>query len=224
MPSEHAPAVTAQPSKPHGLIRALVDYGGPAAFVIAYFFRVRLVTAAGPLGWALAAGGHGPRDVTAATWWLVGGSALALSIGLIAERRIAPMPLIAGGFALVFGGLTLFFHDPRFVKIKPTATNLCFAAALFGGLALKKNPLKALLGESLPLPDEAWKKLTVRYGLFFLSMAGLNEWVWRTQSDAHWVLFRMPGLWILAVLFSFTQVPLMMKYMHSHQLPPAPTE
>lgn len=212
-----------RPARQNGLIRAIVDYGGPAAFVIAFFFRLRFV-AAGPIGWSLAVGGDAPRDLTAATWWLVGGSALALLIGLIAERRIAPMPLIAGGFALVFGGLTLFFHDPRFVKIKPTATNLCFAAALLGGLAMGKNPLKALLGESLPLPDEAWKKLTLRYALFFLSMAGLNEWVWRTQSDAHWVLFRMPGLWILAVLFSLSQVPMMMKYLHTHQPPPTPTE
>jgi intracellular septation protein len=212
------------PSKYHGLIRGLVDYGGPGAFVIAYFFRLRFVAAANPIGWTLVLGGHGPRDLTGATWWLVGGSALALLVGWIAERRIAPMPLIAGGFALVFGGLTLFFHDPRFVKIKPTATNLCFAAALLGGLALGKNPLKALLGESLPLPDEAWKTLTWRYALFFLAMAGLNEWVWRTQSDAHWVLFRMPGLWILAVVFSFTQIPLMMKYLNSHQPPPTPSE
>jgi intracellular septation protein len=211
------------PPRNHGLIRAVVDYGGPAAFMIAFFFRVRFV-AAGPIGWSLAVGGDGPRDLTAATWWLVGGSALALLIGLVAERRIAPMPLIAGGFALVFGGLTLFFHDPRFVKIKPTATNLCFAAALLGGLAMGKNPLKALLGESLPLPDAAWRKLTFRYALFFMSMAGLNEWVWRTQSDEHWVLFRMPGLWILAVLFSLSQVPMMMKYLHTHQAPPAPTE
>jgi intracellular septation protein len=211
-------------SKYHGLIRSVVDYGGPAVFVAAFFLRLRFVAVAGPIGWTLTAGGHGPRDLTAATWWLVGGSALSLLIGLAVERRMAPMPLIAGGFALVFGGLTLVFHDPRWIKIKPTATNLCFAAALFGGLAFGKNPLKALLGESLPLPDEAWRKLTVRYGLFFLSMAGLNEWVWRTQSDEHWVLFRMPGLWILAVLFSFTQAPLMMKYLHTHQPPPAPSE
>jgi intracellular septation protein len=211
-------------SKSHSLIRGVVDYGGPAAFVVAFFLRLRFVAATGPLGWTLAIGGHGPRDLTAATWWLVGGSALALIVGLVAERRIAPMPLVAGGFALVFGGLTLFFHDPRFVKIKPTATNLCFAAVLLGGLVLRKNPLKTLLGEALPLPDEAWRKLTIRYALFFLTMAGLNEWVWRTQSDAHWVLFRMPGLWILAVMFSFTQVPLMMKYLHTHEPPPAPSE
>jgi intracellular septation protein len=223
MPTEHA-AAAAPPSRYHALIRALVDYGGPAAFVIAYFTRLRFVAGSGWLPWTLAVGGHGTRDFTGATWWLVGGSALALVVGLIAERRIAPMPLIAGAFALVFGGLTLFFHDSRFVKIKPTVTNLCFAAALVGGLAMGKNPLKALLGEALPLPDEAWRKLTVRYAVFFLAMAGLNEWVWRTQSDAHWVLFRMPGLWILALLFSFTQVPLMMKYLHTHQPPPTPTE
>ena len=206
----------------HGLVRALVDYGGPAAFVVAYFAKLHFVASTGPLPWALAAGGK--ADFTGATWWLVGGSALALVIGLVVERRIVFMPLIAGAFALVFGGLTLFFHDPRWVKIKPTVTNLCFAVALLGGLAMGKNPLKALLGEALALPDEAWRKLTVRYALFFLSMAGLNEWVWRTQSDARWVLFRMPGLWILALLFSFTQVPLMMKYLHTHQPPPTPTE
>jgi intracellular septation protein len=223
MSTEDGSAI-APASKYHGLIRAVVDYGGPAVFVAAFFLRLRFVAVSGPIGWTLAAGGHGPRDLTAATWWLVGGSALSLLIGLALERRIAPMPLIAGGFALVFGSLTLVFHDPRWVKIKPTATNLCFAAALLGGLAVGKNPLKALLGESLPLPDVAWRRLTVRYALFFLSMAGLNEWVWRTQSDEHWVLFRMPGLWILAVLFSFTQVPLMMKYLHTHQPPPPPTE
>jgi intracellular septation protein len=223
MPTENT-ATAAPTSRYHGLVRALVDYGGPAAFVIAYFARLRFVAASGWLPWTLAVGGHGTRDFTGATWWLVGGSALALLVGIVAERRVAPMPLIAGAFALVFGGLTLFFHDPRFVKVKPTVTNLCFAVALLGGLAMGKNPLKALLGEALPLPDEAWRKLTVRYSLFFLAMAGLNEWVWRTQSDAHWVLFRMPGLWILALLFSFTQVPLMMKYLHSHQAPPTPTE
>ncbi len=169
--------------KTHPYIRALVDYGGLAAFVAAYFLRLRFESG-GALGFSLAIGGHGARDLTGATWWLVGGSALSLLLGLIAERRIAPMPLIAGGFALVFGGLTLAFHDPRFLKVKPTATNLVFATALFGGQMLGRNPLKWMLGEAIALPDEAWRILTVRYALFFLSMAGLNEIIWRTQPDA----------------------------------------
>jgi intracellular septation protein len=210
--------------KLHPYVRAVVDYGGLAAFILAYFLRLRLVSGGPLLGWSLAIGGHGPRDLVAATWWLVGGSAVSLLVGLVAERRIAPMPLIAGGFALVFGGLTLFFHDPRFLKIKPTATNLVFAAALFGGQMLGRNPLKWMLGEAIALPEEAWRTLTLRYGCFFLSMAALNEVIWRTQPDAVWVVFRMPGLWILAVLFSLTQTPLMMKYLHTHQPPPSPSE
>lgn len=208
----------------HRIIRAVVDYGGLAAFVAAYFLRLRAVVAPTALGWTLAIGGHGPRDLTQATWWLVGGSALALLVGLVLERRVAPMPLIAGGLALVFGGLTLAFHDPRFIKIKPTAVNLAYGLGLLGGIALKRNPLKWLLGEALPLPEEAWRQLTIRYACYFLAVAVLNEVVWRTQSDAVWVLFRVPGLWILVLLFSLSQIPFMAKYLRTIEPPPPPTD
>jgi len=219
MPTEAAPG------KYHGLIRGLVDYGGLVAFAVAYFLRLRLIAAPGAmLGWSLAMGGHGPRDLTAATWWLVGGSALGLLIGLATERRVAPMPLIAGGFAFVFGGLTLIFHNPEIIKYKPTVSNLVFAAALFAGLVFRRNPLGWLLGDAMPLPDEAWRKLTFRYAVFFTSMALLNEFVRRTQPNDIWVLFRFPGLLALAMVFSFTQVPFMMKYLHSPEPPPPPME
>ena len=120
------------------------------------------------------------------------------------ERRLAPLPLIAGGAALVFGGLTLFFHDPRFLKIKPTVMNTalrrccCWAAWRCG-----KNPLKLLLGDAFDLPDAVWRTLTLRY-------ARASSWRWRRSTrssgaprrDATWVLFRFPGLMILTVIFS----------------------
>lgn len=187
--------------KAHKLVRGLVDYGGPLVFLIAY-----LIT----------------RDMIAATWALVAGSGVALLAGFLLERRIAPMPLIAGGAALVFGLLTIIFQDERFVKIKPTVLNLGFAAFLLGGVVLKRNPLKALLGETLSLPDHAWRRLTINYGVFFLFVAALNEVVWRTQPNDVWVFFRMPGLQLLALVFSFTQVPMMMKY--SQPEAPPPTE
>jgi intracellular septation protein len=210
--------------KVHAAVRAIVDYGGFVTFVVAFFLRLRVVASPTALGWALAIGGHGPRDLTQATWWLVGGSVVALLVGLVVERRLAPMPLIAGGFALVFGGLTIAFHDPRFIKIKPTVVNLVYGVALLVGVWLRRNPLKWLLGETLALSEQAWRQLTIRYAVYFLLVGGLNEIVWRTQSTETWVLFHGPGLWILVVLFSLTQIPFMQKHLGSSEPPPPPAD
>lgn len=186
-------AVVEAPKRPKW-VRPLVDYGGLALFLVGYIVH------------------H--RDLVLATWWLVAGSAIGLIVGLVVEKRLATMPLLAGGAALIFGGLTLAFHDSRFLKVKPTIINLAFAAFLLGGTLLKRNPLKHLIGEALHMTDEGWRKLTLRYGLYFLFVALLNEVVWRTQSNDIWVAFRFPGLQILALLFSFSQVPLIMKSAH----------
>ncbi len=176
----------------HKWVRGFVDYGGLVVWIIAYF-----------------AGG---RNLVNATWALVAGSAAALLVGLIFERRIAPLPLIAGGAALLFGGMTLFFHDARFLKMKPTVMNSLFGGVLLGGLALGKTPLKLLLGEAFPMSEMGWRTLTLRYGLFFFGLAGLNEFVWRTQPEPTWVLFRFPGLMVLTLIFAVTQAPLMTKH------------
>ncbi|HEX6859379.1 MAG TPA: inner membrane-spanning protein YciB [Caulobacteraceae bacterium] len=190
-------------SSTHKTVRAVVDYGGLAVFAVGFLLT---------------------RDLVQATWWLVAGSALSLAVGFAVEKRVAPMPLIAGGAALLFGVLTLVFHNPAFIKAKPTVVNLLFAAGLLGGLAIGKNPLKMLLGESLTLSDRAWRSLSIRYGLFFIAMAGLNLVVWLKFSDAVWVFFRFPGLAILAVAFSLTQVPFMMKHMKDAEAPPPPVD
>jgi intracellular septation protein len=180
-------------------VRSAVDYGGLVAFIA-----------------TLAA----TRSLVTATWGLVAGSALALAIGLIFERRLAPMPLIAGGAALLFGGLTLFLHDERFIKIKPTIIYLGFAGFLFTGLMRGKNPLKALMGEAFHLPDPVIRTLTWRYATFFLALAAANEIIWRTQPTMTWALFKFPGVLILTFVFSMAQAPLMMK--HAEEPPPPP--
>jgi len=185
-------------------IRYFVDYSALLVFLVAFF----------------ATG----RDITKATWALVAGSAVALAVGLAVERRLAPFPLIAGGAALVFGSLSLIFHDPRLLKIKPTVMNTAFAVALLGGLALRKNPLKLVLGDTFEMPEPVWRRLTIHYALMFLTLAALNEAVWRTQSDAVWVVFRFPGLMILTIIFTLAHIPLLMRYMRPEDLPPPPTE
>ena len=185
----------------NGVVRAIVDYGGLAVFLIAYFAAKTVLKQ------------PGTAALLTATWGLVVGSALALIVGLVAERRIAPLPLFAGLAALIFGGLTLVFHDPRFVKIKPTAINIALAGIMLGGAMMGKNPLRALFAGALHLSPQGWRKLTIRYGIFFLFMAAANEAVWRTQPDSVWILFRFPGLQVLSLLFAVTQVPMMMKDM-----------
>jgi intracellular septation protein len=183
-------------------VRWFVDYSALVAFLVAFFVS--------------------GRNMTTATWALVAASAVALVVGFAVERRLAPVPLIAGGAALVFGGLALVFHDPRLLKIKPTVMNTLFAILLFGGLALKKNPLRLILSDAFDLPEKTWRQLTINYGVFFLALAALNEAVWRTQPDATWVLFRFPGLMVLTFAFSLAHAPLLLKHLKADETPPPP--
>jgi intracellular septation protein len=184
-------------------VRYFVDYAALAAFLIAYLLT---------------------HDIQKATWGLVVGSVIAIVVGLAIERRIAPLPLFVGGAGLVFGGASLFFHDPRILKVKPTIVNTAIGLLLLGGLAMKKHPLKLVLGEAFEMPDATWRRLTLNYAAFFLALAALNELVWRTQPDGTWVLFRFPGMMILTVAFSIAHAPLLMKYVKAEELPPPPTE
>jgi intracellular septation protein len=183
-------------------IRYAVDYAAVVVFAVVYFLS--------------------GRDFMKATAAIVVTSVLALIVGWLVERRLAWLPLFVGGMAAIFGGLTLVFHDTRILKVKPTVINLILAGVLFGGLILKRNPLKLLLGEALTLPDDVWRKLTVRFGLLYVFLAIANLVIWRTQSEATWVLFKTFGLEVMTVLFAMTQVPLLMKYMEAADLPPPP--
>jgi intracellular septation protein len=171
-------------------VRPVVDYAGPALFALTYVAR---------------------HDLLTATWALVAGSIAGLIVGFVLERRLAVSPLIWAGAAIVFGVMTLVFHDPRILKMKTTFIDAALGAFLLGGYALGKSPIKLLMGQALALPDRSWRGLTLRFGVFFLVMAVLNEVIWRTQPDAVWVAFRFPGLIILSLLFSATQVPGMLK-------------
>lgn len=203
-------------------IRSAVDFGALAAFALAFvILRAR--------------GMDSSEALVQATWALVGGSAVALAVGFFVEKRLALLPLLTGGFALVFGVLTLFFDDALFVKLKVTVLNLFLAAMLLGGTLMGKYPLRALLGDAIKVNDAAWRTLTLRYGVYFLAVALVNEvvrspaavtaiWSWlgrgTPDAEAVWVGFR-GVLWIAASIFGVSQLPLIMKNLIKDE-PPGP--
>ncbi|MEQ8967720.1 MAG: septation protein A [Azospirillaceae bacterium] len=128
------------------------------------------------------------------------------------DRRLPLMPLISCGFVMLFGGLTLALDDALFIKIKPTVVNLLFAAVLGIGLALKRPFLKMLMGAMIELDDQGWRVLTLRWAVFFVVLAVLNEIVWRSMSTDAWVNFKVFALMPLTLLFGLANVPLIMRH------------
>lgn len=139
-------------------------------------------------------------------------AAIALAVAWIMTRRIAIVPVVTLVFVLAFGALTLALHDATFIKMKVTIINALFGAILVGGLAFDRSLLKPVFGEAMALDDEGWKKLTLRWGLFFFAIAILNEIVWRSVSTDMWVNFKVFGILPLTFIFALAQMPLMQRH------------
>ena len=137
---------------------------------------------------------------------------IAVLFSYIMEKKIPVMPTVGALIILIFGGLTIYFDNEVFFKMKPTIINLLFALILYGGLIVKKSLLKFLLGAAIKLEDEGWKILTQRWISFFIALAILNEIVWRTQSTDIWVNFKVFGILPITFIFTMTQFPLIKKY------------
>jgi intracellular septation protein len=139
-------------------------------------------------------------------------AAIALTVAWIMTRRIAIVPVVTLVFVLAFGALTLALHDDTFIKMKVTLINTLFGAILAGGLMFGRSLLKPVFGEAMALDDAGWKKLTLRWALFFFVVAGLNEAVWRSVSTDTWVNFKVFGILPLTFVFALAQMPLMQRH------------
>jgi intracellular septation protein len=137
---------------------------------------------------------------------------IALAISYAMTRHIAIMPVVTAVIVLIFGGLTLMFHDELFIKLKPTIIYVLFGGTLVGGLLFGKPLLGIVFDSVFHLRDEGWRKLTWRWALFFFALAILNEVVWRTQTTDFWVSFKLLGVVPLTFLFAALQYPLLTKY------------
>src|SRR5215475_8332214 len=130
------------------------------------------------------------------------------------DAAMTERPQLSPGLrlALDFGPLLLFLQNEQFIKLKPTIVYVLFGVVLLGGLAFGKSLLGMVFDSVFNLTDEGWRKLTLRWALFFLGLAVLNEVVWRTQSTDVWVTFKVFGVVPLTFLFAALQYPLLTKY------------
>ena len=147
-----------------------------------------------------------------ATGLFMAATAIALSVSWVLTRTLPMMPLVSGVIVFVFGGLTLWLQDATFIKMKPTIVNSLFAAVLLGGLAFGKSLLGYVFDSAFRLDAEGWRKLTFRWGLFFVFLAVLNEVVWRNFSEDTWVAFKVWGTMPITVAFTLAQMPLIMRH------------
>ena len=155
---------------------------------------------------------HTRWGIYAATGAFMAASVVSLIVTYALVRRVAVMPLVSVIVVMVFGGLTIYLQNETFIKVKPTIIYALFATLLLGGLAMGRSLIALVLDSMFQLDAEGWRKLTLRWGIFFVAMAVLNEIVWRSVSTDAWVAFKTFGFLPVTILFALAQAPLMMRH------------
>lgn len=171
---------------------------------------LKLVLELGPLVAFFVANARG--GIMAATGVFMIAVLISLVASYVLTRKLAIMPLVSGVVVLTFGALTLYLNNELFIKLKPTIVNLLFGGILLGGLAFGRSFLRIVFGAVFELDAEGWRRLTLRWGLFFIFLALLNEAIWRTQTTDFWVAFKVWGMMPLTFAFTLAQMPLIQRH------------
>jgi intracellular septation protein len=181
------------------LVKLLVEFGPLLVFFITNWQAAKFIT-----------------DPKQAIFYGTGAFMVATLVALVTSRallgRIPTMPLVSGFFVLIFGGLTLWLQDDQFIKLKPTIVNTLFAAILLGGLANGQTLLKIVFGDVFKLTEVGWRQLTIRWAVFFVLLALLNEVVWRNFSTDFWVSFKVFGIMPITMVFALAQMSLLKRH------------
>ena len=203
--------MTAKKPQLNPLLKLVLDLGPLLLFFLANSRPALFLPLVSPMLPAdIASGGRTGIFVATAVFMVAVVAALAVSYAL--TRHLPVMPLVTAVIVLVFGSLTLLLHDELFIKLKPTIIYVLFGAVLLCGLAVGKSLLGMVFDSVFHLTEEGWRKLTIRWALFFIVLAVLNEIVWRTQSTDTWVTFKVFGVVPLTFIFAALQYPLLTKY------------
>lgn len=195
--------MTAPPSPPDpakGGANLAVELGPVFVFMLAYNLALR------------AAPGEA---IFIATGAFMAATLAAVLYAWKVQKRFPPMLFVTASVVLVFGALTLILHDKTFVFLKPTIINGLFSCAIFGGLLVRKNVLKLVLGSALHMPERVWSQLAMRFGAFYAFLAALNIIIWKNFSEAFWVNFRLAGVIPITLVFLLANLPLIAKHVGS---------
>tara|TARA_Y100001970_G_scaffold291130_1_gene427183 strand:- start:3607 stop:4152 length:546 start_codon:yes stop_codon:yes gene_type:complete len=175
------------------LLKFLTDFGPLLVFFLIYY--------------------KSGNNLTLAIPPLIIATIIAVSIMYVVEKKIPYVPLMGAVIITLFGGLTLYFNNPIFIYIKPTIVNIIFASILIiSKVFFQKNFLKSFLQTAFQLNEIGWSKLNLRWAYFFIFLASLNEFVWRTQPETTWVNFKVWGILPITFIFTALQLPLIKKY------------
>lgn len=190
-------------------LKLAIDYGP-----LLVFFAVN----------ALAPGSDIDQAVYATMSFMVA-TGIAMVVSKLKAGRISIMLWVTGVVVLVFGGLTVYLHDQRFIQVKPSIVYAVLSGTLFFALWTGKPLLRSVLESGFPaMKPEGWHKLTRNFAWFFAGMVVLNEVARQIMSFDAWVTFKVWGVTAVSFAFMFTQMPVLMRYSDEPQEPPIPPQ
>ena len=188
--------------------KLLVDIGPVLLFTLSYNVFFRMEPGEDGTGGLIGA----DQAIFWATGLYMAAAAVAFIYAKLVQKRLSYLLIATTVLVLAMGGIALAFHSKLIIYIKPTIMNLVYAVIIFGSLVAGRNVWKLAFGSMFSLPDPVWRTLAVRWALWFVFLAILNEVVWRTMSEGFWVNFKVLGVIPLTFVFAMANVPLTLKW------------
>ena len=191
--------------KPAGWLNVVVDYGPILVFFLVYKH------------YSPDSGSNNPVQEVMAVVRGTGAFIVAAIAALIVSKwklgRISPMLWLSTALIVFFGGLTIFFQDEFWIKIKPTVIYLFFGVVLLAGWLRRVSLLKTLLECAFEgLSDAGWLLLSRNWGFFFLFLAALNEGFRHYLSFDGWLQAKLWVFLPLSFLFTFAHIPMLLRH------------
>ncbi|HEC74674.1 MAG TPA: septation protein A [Methylophaga aminisulfidivorans] len=146
------------------------------------------------------------EGIYVATAVMIAVSVMQVSISWLLFRKVERAHLITLALVLVLGGLTLWLHNPDFIKWKPTAVNWLFALAFFGVYVFTdKSLLERMMADHIQLPQKIWSRLNIAWILFFIVSGLANIYVAFNFDEDTWVNFKLFGMLGMTIVFVIAQ-------------------